>query len=68
MKLTLQEVIDEVKNIAAIGRRDEEVAHRDEDKLHVLVLQAIADGIENPAGFAREALKTRDLDFPRHCA
>lgn len=49
--------------------QDDEKAHGMEDKLHVAVLKAIADGTaENPQECARRALKTCDLDFARWCA
>jgi hypothetical protein len=45
---------------------DCEAAHGLEDSLHQSVLQAIANGqAEDPAECAREALKTRGLDFDR---
>ena len=46
-------------------RHDDEAAHIKEDDLHQDVLQAIADGAADPAALAREALKTKDLDFAR---
>lgn len=57
-----------VARIAAIGERDDEVAHSDEDELHRDVLGVIAGGALGGAELAREALKTRDLTFARWCA
>lgn len=46
---------------------DDESAHASEDELHQDVLAAIADGADNPAALAREALATRGIDFARWC-
>lgn len=47
---------------------DPEAAHAEEDAIFHLVLQAIAEGVADPAGCARAALKSCDLNFPRWCA
>lgn len=49
---------------------DAESAHSAEDQLHQGVLAIIANGEhdDSAAALAREALKSRDLDFPRWCA
>ena len=48
---------------------DDECAHSEEDRIHQLVLKAIANGDALlPNQCAREALKTLDLDFERWCA
>lgn len=64
--------VDEVrKRVAAIARltvedHNDEEAHVCEDELRMDVLQAIADGkCADPAGCAREALRTEDLEFCR---
>ena len=44
---------------------DDEIAHGMENQLWQDVLQAIADGVENPAELAKEALKTNEVDFCR---
>lgn len=44
---------------------DPEEAHMLEDALYVEVLHAIANGAENAAELAREALKAEEVDFPR---
>lgn len=50
-------------------RADDETAHMDEDDLHVEVLEAIAAGeCADPVALAREALKSREIDFARWCA
>jgi hypothetical protein len=44
---------------------DDETCHADEDELHRDVLKAIADGAPDPAGLAREAIRTDELTFAR---
>lgn len=45
---------------------DDEIAHSCEDALYSDLLQSIADGsCDDPAGCAREALKTAEIDFHR---
>lgn len=65
--MTVEEIRKAVEEIAAEAR-DFEVAHGDEDSLHVSVLEAIAAGAPNAQELAREALKTLDLKFARYCA
>ncbi len=65
-RITLDEVLLEVGRIKAI-KSDDEAAHCKEDDLHVRVLRYYADGGKSPA-FAKEALKTTDIDFARWCA
>jgi len=65
--LTVEEVLSEVERIRSIAR-DDEVAHSFEDGLHQRVLLAISTGTcADPAGCARAALTTRDIDFDRWC-
>lgn len=46
-----------------------ELAHVREDDLYVSVLRSIAnDKCENPRECCKEALKTSELDFSRHCS
>lgn len=47
---------------------DDEAAHSAEDSLHADVLQAIADGAENPRELAAAALATLKIAFARWCA
>lgn len=48
---------------------DHEAAHSCEDSLNEDVLLAIADGrCVDPAGVAREALRSSDIEFNRWCA
>jgi hypothetical protein len=47
---------------------DPEAAHAEEDQLWRDVLEAIANGAQNPIGLAHEALRTRQIKFPRWCA
>lgn len=65
--MTVDEVRDEVASIRRIAR-DDEAAHASEDALHQNVLDAIANGADNPAELAREALATQDIKFARWCA
>lgn len=66
--MTVEEVKARVAEIEAV-KSDDEGAHSMEDELHQDVLQAIADGTaDDPAGCAREALKTHEIDFCRWCA
>jgi hypothetical protein len=65
--MTVDEINARVDKIEA-EMRDYEAAHGDEDKLHVDVLRAIAEGAPNAAELARAALRTTSLDFARYCA
>ena len=65
--MTVEEVRRIVAQIADLDC-DAESAHGAEDDLHEAVLQAIADGADNAAELAREALETRKIEFPRWCA
>jgi hypothetical protein len=47
---------------------DPEAAHSEEDAMKDCVLQAIAEGVDNPAECAAAALKSCHLPFPRWCA
>lgn len=44
---------------------DCEVAHMEQDKLYLDVLRAIANGAENAAELAAEAVKVDDMHFSR---
>lgn len=65
--LTLKEIrrkVIEIKKL--VTEADNEVAHGEEDRLHQLVLQAIANGTcEHPALAARVALLTKKIHFDR---
>jgi hypothetical protein len=64
----LVSVIDSVRRIKALGRRDAEAAHGEEDKLYERILREIAGGDLSKAeavAYASEALKTKDSKFPR---
>ena len=65
--MTVQDVEDQVANIRAVAG-DDEAAHSWEDQLRQSVLEAIANGADNPADLARAALKTSDIEFARWCA
>ena len=47
---------------------DADAAHSKEDRLYIVVLNAIADGCPDAPLLAREALKTQGFDFERWCA
>lgn len=47
---------------------DDEKQHSWEDDLWENVLRAISGGAKNPDKLAKEALKTKELDFERWCA
>lgn len=69
MKLqTIDDVRAAVEEIRA-GADDAEGAHSAEDELWEEVLRAIAaDACPDPKAWATEALKTKEIDFPRWCA
>ena len=69
--MTPGDVRKRVKAIRAISHKiaGDEDAHIAEDALHHDVLQAIADNTAiNPSECAREALKTKNIDFQRWCS
>jgi hypothetical protein len=47
---------------------DYEAAHREEDRLHADVLEAIAGGAADAGALAAAALESRGLVFDRHYA
>lgn len=65
--ITVQEVIEQVESISECAD-DAESAHGLEDALYKAVLTAVAEGAPNAAELAREALKTKELKFPRYTA
>lgn len=62
--MTPAEIADRVATIADIAN-DPASAHADEDRLWFDVLTAIRYKAADPAGLAREALKTCELQFSR---
>lgn len=66
--------VEDVKELCRLVRLaartdcDDEKAHAYEDDMLVAVLTAIANGAPNAPELAREALRTQDLNFSRHCA
>jgi len=60
----IEEIQAEVARIDAI-KRDYEIAHGEEDKLYLKVLNLIAEGTPNPDGLARAVLVTKDIKFNR---
>lgn len=66
--ITTKMVREFVKYIEEI-QGDSELAHVREDDLYVSVLRSIAnDKCENPRECCKEALKTSQFDFSRHCS
>jgi hypothetical protein len=64
-------VADVQRLVEAIRERagDDERAHSQEDDLHQEVLKQVAEGAPEPwCSLAREALRTKDIDFARWCA
>ncbi len=67
-RMTVADVIDRRKAIEDMAR-DYEVAHGEEDRLHLEVLEAIAAGTcEQPELCAAVAVTTQLIPFARHCA
>lgn len=65
--MDVQEINERVAQIAAV-EYDQEARHSWEDSLYEGVLRAIAAGAESAAELAAAALKTKEMDFDRHCA
>lgn len=65
--LTIKDVVKLVAKVRQLAEADDnERAHGLEDGVHHTVLAAIADGLcDDPAGCAREALKTNGIRFTR---
>lgn len=59
------EVVDEMLGIIRHFVRDDEAAHRMEDRLHQFVLRAVAEGAPRSAIIAALALTSRELEFRR---
>nr|MDF9458028.1 hypothetical protein [Bacillus pumilus] len=62
--MTVDEVKERVDDIRH-GVSDDETAHGMEDDLYIDVLEAIANGADNPEKLAAEALKTQEIEFYR---
>lgn len=65
--LTVAEVARRVAKIEEI-RNDDEAAHAEEDSIHLLVLEEIAEGHPKADELAEQAIKTKHLPFARQCA
>lgn len=61
---TIQQVINRIQDLA---ESDYEAAHGLEDSLLLSVLEAIANGTENPQELAAEAIKVVEIEYPRYC-
>lgn len=67
--MTIDDVRARLDKIQAFAdARDHEQAHGEEDDLWLAVLLAVADGAQNAAALAGEALKSRFIEHRRHCA
>ena len=68
--MTIEDVrnsVEEIRDLADV-KKDDELAHVQEDILYQDVLKNIASGelsLENAILFAQEALKTNKIDFSR---
>ncbi len=64
----IHDVLDKIKFKTKID--DYEAAHGLEDTLYENVLRAIAEGThqEHPSSLAREALKSKQIEFERVCS
>jgi hypothetical protein len=60
----IREILKHIESI----KSDYEEAHALEDRLLVATLKAIANHAAYPHLLAREALKSLEIDFERHCA
>lgn len=63
--------VKQVKQVIACidaVKEDYEAAHYMEDNLYLDVLRHIAEGGENAQAIAKEALKSREIDFNRYTA
>ena len=58
-------ISEKIKLIESIGDNDPEVSHSLEDNLYKEVLEAIANGAENPSELAKEVLKVSEINFAR---
>ena len=58
-------ISEKIKAIESIGDSDPEVSHSLEDNLYKEVLEAIANGAENPSELAKEVLKVSEINFAR---
>lgn len=65
--MTVEQIREEIEKIKA-SNPDDEAQHGMEDDLYLAVLTAIANGALNPTELAREAIKTQEMEFRRHCA
>lgn len=62
------EDIQRVLDLIEAKKDDPEAAHSLQDDLWQLVLECVANGAENSALLAKEALKVLHIDFERWCA
>jgi hypothetical protein len=65
--ITMEQIQEEILLLENI-KTDDEAAHAIEDDLYFKVLTAIANGAENAAELAFEALRASEINFARWCA
>ena len=58
-------ISEKIKVIESIGDSDPEASHSLGDNLYKEVLEAIANGAENPSELAKEVLKVSEINFAR---
>lgn len=65
MTLTPIDIQLRLNRIASLAHSDPEAAHTEEDRLHVDVFRAIAEGAPRALTLARLAVKSTELNFRR---
>ena len=64
--------VDDVKQLVELiiknAKSDPKLAHSNEDSLYWSVLDAVANGNPNAVEMAKEALKSKEIEFARWCA
>jgi hypothetical protein len=64
--MTPEYVAKQIEDLKSLVGLKDGTAHEVEDAIYLEVLKSIASGTcPDPAGCAREALKSRDMRFPR---
>ena len=61
----LENMVNKIFEDAAHSWADDEDLHARQDHIYELTLEAIMNGIDNPAAWAACALRVKDADFSR---
>ena len=61
----LEGMVNDLIKVAAARHPDNEGLHIEQDYIYELTLEAIMNGVDNPAAWAACALRIRDVDFQR---